>query len=123
MLVLSQYNHYEIPRYEDEISASIDRETNDRVDEPERQLKQIKDRDPLGRVNFNDLFILPRLKFPTKFKCPDTEKYNGKSCAYAYIKVYGVVMAQYSDNDKLLDQTLLRSLTGNALTWFTKFEI
>lgn len=32
-------------------------------------------------------------------------------------------MAQYGDNDKLLIQTFPRSLTGAALTWFTKLDI
>lgn len=32
-------------------------------------------------------------------------------------------MAQYSDNDKLLVLTFSRSLTGAALTWFTKLDI
>lgn len=108
---------------EEEIPAAIDKETKDKVEELERQLKQIKGTDSLGSVNFSDLCIHPGLKFPTKFKCPDFEKYNGKSCPYAHLKVYGVAMAQYGDNDKLLVQTFPRSLTGAALTWFTRLDI
>lgn len=38
-------------------------------------------------------------------------------------QVYSMAMAQYRDNDKLLLQTFPRSLTGAALTRFTKLEI
>lgn len=64
--------------------------------------------------------IHPRLKLPAKFKCLDFKKYDGKSCLYAHLKVNGVVMTQYGDNDKLLVQTFLKSLTGAALAWFIK---
>lgn len=36
---LPQYDHHEIPQYEEEISTGSNRETNDKVDELERQLK------------------------------------------------------------------------------------
>lgn len=32
-------------------------------------------------------------------------------------------MTQYSDKDKVLEQTFPRSLTVAALTWFTKLDI
>lgn len=118
-----QSDNTEAPQYEEEVSATVDKETKDKVEELERQLKQIKGTDSLGNVNFSDLCIYPGLKFPNKFKCPDFEKYDGKSCPYAHLKVYGVAMAQYGDNDKLLVQTFPRSLTGAALTWFTKVDI
>lgn len=71
---------------------------------------------------YNDLSIHPGLKFSSKFKCPDFEKYYGKSCSYAHLRVYKVANAQYGDNDKLLVQTFSRSLTG-AATWFIKLDI
>lgn len=83
------------------MSNWVDKETKDKVEELERQLKQIKGVDSLESVNLSDLYIQPGLKFITKFKCPDFKKYDGKSCPYAHLKVYGVVMAQYGDR-KLL---------------------
>lgn len=63
------------------------------------------------------------MKFPAKFKYSNFEKYDGKNCSYAHLKVYGVAMAQYGHNDKLLIQTFPRSLTGPVVTWFTKLNI
>lgn len=47
----------------------------------------------MGSVNFNDLCIHPRLKFPINLKCLDFEKYDRKSYSHAHLKVYGVAMA------------------------------
>lgn len=77
----------------------------------------------MGSVSFSDLCIHPGLKIPTKFKCLDFEKYDRKSCPYAHLKVYGVAMAQYGNNDNLLVQTFPKNLTGAALTSFTKLDI
>lgn len=101
----------------------IDKETKDKIDELKRQLKYIKGTNSLGSVNFNELCIHPGLKFPAKFKHPDFEKYDAKSCPYTHLKVYNMAMTQYEDKDKLLIQTFRRSFTGVGLTWFTKFEI
>lgn len=46
--------------------------------ELEMQLKQIKGTDSLRSLNCDDLCIHPRLKFPTKLKSPDFEKYDEK---------------------------------------------
>lgn len=35
------------------------------------------------------------------------------------LKLYGIAMTHYGYNDKLLVQTVRRSLTGATLTWFT----
>lgn len=61
----------EPPQHEEEVSVGVDRETKDKVEELERQLKQIQGTDSLGNVNFSDLCIHIGLKFPTKFKCLD----------------------------------------------------
>lgn len=68
----------------------VDKEIKDKVEVFERQLRHIKMIDSLGSVNFSDLYIHPGLKFSEKFKCPDFEKYDGKCCPYAHLKVYGV---------------------------------
>lgn len=111
-----QYEHYDNPQYEEDMSDGVDKQTKDKVEELERQLKQIKGTDSLGNVNFSDLCIHSGLQFPAKFKSPYFEKYNGKSCPYAHLKVYGVAMAQYGNNDKLLVQNFSRSLIGATLT-------
>lgn len=46
----------EIPQHKKKISAAVDKETKDKVDELERRLKQIKGKDSLRSSNFNDLY-------------------------------------------------------------------
>lgn len=63
----SQFDHLEVPQYEEKVSVIVDKETKDKVYELERQLKQITridlGIDSLGNVNFNDLCIHLGLKF------------------------------------------------------------
>lgn len=44
------------------------------------------------------------------------------SCPYVHLKVYGLVTAQYRDNDKLLVWIFPRNDRGYE-TWFTKLGI
>lgn len=53
----------------------------------------MKGTDSVGSANFNGLCFHPGLEVSAKFKCPNYEKYVGKSCPYAHLKVYGVTMA------------------------------
>lgn len=39
-------------------------------------------------------YIHPSFKVPCQDLVPWFEKYDGKSCPYAHLKVYGVTMAQ-----------------------------
>lgn len=41
---MPQYEHQEIPQYKEEMSTGVNKETKDKVEELERQLKQIKAR-------------------------------------------------------------------------------
>lgn len=77
-----------------------------------REHKHIKGPGPLRSANFSDLRIHPGLKVSAKFKIPNFEKYDKKSCLHAHLKF----MAHYGDNFKLLVQTFIRSLIGAALS-------
>lgn len=61
-------DHLEVPQYEEEISVRMDKETKEKVEELERQLRQIKGIDYLGSFDFDDLYIHLGLKFPAKFR-------------------------------------------------------
>lgn len=72
---MPSFDHLDMLQYEEEISTGVDKEKKEKVEELERQLKQIKGTDSLGSVNPNDLHPLG-LKFPAKFKYPEFEKYD-----------------------------------------------
>lgn len=79
-------------QYKEEILAAVDK-TKEKVEELEKQLKQMEGTDSLGNVNYSDLCIHLCLKFPTKFKCPNLGKHDGKRCMYTHLKLYGAAMA------------------------------
>lgn len=80
---------------EGEASKGNERETKDKIDSLEKQIRQIKGADAMGSVNFTDLCIYLNLKLPPKFKMPDFQKYDGKSCPMAHLRLYGVAMTQF----------------------------
>lgn len=46
---------------------------------------------------------------------PSLREIRAKGLPYTHLRLYGIVVAQYKDDDKLLVQTFPRSLTGAAL--------
>lgn len=104
---------------EGEASKGNEKETKDKIDSLEKQIRQIKGAEAMSSVNFTDLCIYPNLKLPQKFKMPDFQKYDGKNCPMAHLRLYGVAMTQYSEDEKVLVQIFPNSLTGSALTWYT----
>lgn len=77
----------------------------------------------LGSANFNDLFIRPGLKFSPRFQCSDFEKCDRKGCPYTHLKLYGFAIDEYDGDDKLMVQTLSKSLTWAVLSCFTKVKL
>lgn len=78
--------------------------------------------DYLGNVNFNDS-VSTWVWNCMLNSMSEIRKYDGKNCTYAHLKAYGVAMAQYGHNDKLLVQTFPKSLTTVAIAWFAKIKI
>lgn len=61
---IPSFGHLDAPQYKDKISAWVDKEAKEKIEELERQLKQIKGTDSLGSLNFNDLCMHPGLNSP-----------------------------------------------------------
>lgn len=41
----------------------------------------------------------------------------------AHLRLYGVAMTQYSEDEKVLVQIFPNSLIGSALTWYTQLDL
>ncbi|KAF8398260.1 hypothetical protein HHK36_017187 [Tetracentron sinense] len=61
-------------------------------------------------------------KIPPKFKCPEHSKYNGKGCPLAHLKLYIGSLSDFIDNEPLLLQLFQRSLTEEALDWYSTID-
>ncbi|KAK2374985.1 hypothetical protein QL285_075910 [Trifolium repens] len=64
----------------------------DQFEEMQRTIKALRGKDLFGK-NAHDLCLVPNVKFPTKFKVPDFEKYKGNSCPQSHLVMYARKMS------------------------------
>ena len=69
-----------------------------------------------------ELYLVPDVVIPSKFKVPDFDKYKGTTCPKNHLKVYYKKMEAYAKDEKLLMHFFQESLTGAAVTWYTNLE-
>lgn len=62
-----------------------------------------------------EIYLVPGVVMPTKFKVPEFEKYKGVSDPRTYIRAYFRKMVAYSDDDILLMNLFWDSLSGASL--------
>ncbi|KAF8393864.1 hypothetical protein HHK36_020062 [Tetracentron sinense] len=86
------------------------------------EVRQLKGVDTYGKIDLEDLCQHPGSKMPPKFKCPELSKYNGKGCPLAHLKLYIGSLSDFSDNEPLLLQLFQRSLTEEALDWYSTID-
>ncbi|KAF8396321.1 hypothetical protein HHK36_017936 [Tetracentron sinense] len=86
------------------------------------EVRQLKGVDTYGKINLEDLCLHPGSKMPPKFKCPELSKYNGKGCPLAHLKLYIGSLSDFIDNEPLLLQLFQRSLTEEALDWYSTID-
>lgn len=69
-----------------------------------------------------DMYLVPGVKIPAKFKVPVFEKYKRDSCLLTHVRSYCRKMAAYSDDEKLLMHFFQDSLNGASLEWYMHLE-
>ena len=65
----------------------------------------------------DELYLIPNVKIPMKFKVPNFEKYKGNTCPLSHLVIARKMFTQI-DNDQLLIYYFQDSLTGAALRWY-----
>ena len=68
--------------------------------------------------NAHDMFLVPNVKIPHKFKVPNFEKYKGNSCPLSHLVMYARNMSTQIDDNQLFIHYFQDSLTGAALKWY-----
>ncbi|KAF8396741.1 hypothetical protein HHK36_018371 [Tetracentron sinense] len=86
------------------------------------EVRQLKGVDTYGKIDLEDLYLHPGSKMPQKFKCLELSKYNGKGCPLAHLKLYIRSLSDFIDNEPLLLQLFQRSLTEEALDWYSTID-
>ena len=88
----------------------------------EEKFKEMESTDYRGGIDAKELSLVPDLVFPSKFKIPEFEKYNGTSCPEAHITMFCRRMAGHVKNDQLLIHCFQESLVGAASRWYNQLS-
>ena len=93
-----------------------------KLDHLEERLRAIEGAKDYAFVNLEELFLVPNIITPPKFKVPDFDKYKGTTCPKNHLKMYCRKMGAYAKDEELLIHFFKESLTGVAVTWYINLE-
>ena len=93
-----------------------------KLDHLEERLRAIEGGEDYAFANLEELFLVPNIVTPPKFKVPDFDKYKGTTCLKNHLKMYCQKMGEYAKDEELLIHSFQESLTGVAVTWYTNLE-
>ncbi|XP_024640586.1 uncharacterized protein [Medicago truncatula] len=86
-----------------------------------KELKTIRGKEMFSQ-NVNDLYLVPDVVIPHKFKIPIFEKYTGDTCLEMHLVTYVRKMIAHKNNEPLLIHCFQDSLTGPAHTWYMNLK-
>jgi hypothetical protein len=66
-----------------------------------KELKTLRGKDVFGQ-NVHDIYLVPNVVIPPKFKTQDFEKYKGDTCSQNHLIMYARKMTAHKDNEPLL---------------------
>ena len=80
----------------------------------EERLTAIEGGGDYAFANLDELFLVPNIITPLKFKVLDFDKYNGITCPKNHLKMYCRKMGAYAKDEKLLIHSFQESLTRGS---------
>ncbi|XP_039683788.1 uncharacterized protein [Medicago truncatula] len=86
-----------------------------------KELKTIRGKEMFSQ-NVNDLYLVPDVVIPHKFKMPIFEKYTGDTCPEMHLVTYVRKMIAHKNNEPLLIHCFQDSLNGPAHTWYMNLK-
>ena len=93
-----------------------------KLDHLEERLRAIEGDKDYAFANLEELFLVPNIITPPKFKVPDFDKYKGITCPKNHLKTCCRKMGAYTKDEELLIHFVQESLTGVAVTWYAYLE-
>ena len=88
----------------------------------EERLRATKGGGNYGFADMAELFLVPNVVIPPKFKVPDFDKYKGTTCPKNHLKMYYRKMRAYAKDEKLLMHFFQEILVVATITWYTNLE-
>ena len=97
----------------------VEREKLDHIKE---RLRVIEGGGDHAFADIAELYLVPDIIIPLKFKVSDFDKFKGTTCPKNHLKLYCRKMGAYAKDEKLLMHFFQESLTRAAVTWYTNLE-
>jgi len=88
----------------------------------EERLRAIEGGKDYAFATLEEVFLVPNIITPPKFKVPDFDKYKGTTCSKNHLNMYCRKMGAYAKDKELLVHFFQESLTGVAVTWYANLE-
>ena len=73
-----------------------------KLDHLEERLRAIEGGEDYAFAKLEELFLVPNIITPPKFKVLDFDKYKGTTCPKNHLKMYFQKMGEYAKDEKLL---------------------
>ncbi|XP_055814653.1 uncharacterized protein LOC129884368 [Solanum dulcamara] len=117
----SELDHYE----EQEREWRVKEETTkwNMKEEIMKAMKEFHYTPDVAGLNYEDLCIHPNLDLPEGFKVPKFDTFGGIGNPLAHLRAYCDQLVGVRKNEALLMRLFSRSLSGEALEWFSAQEI
>ncbi|XP_015169313.1 uncharacterized protein [Solanum tuberosum] len=114
---------YEVDQYEEmEKDARLkeDASINAQLQGLRKALKSLQVTRGTESLDYDDLCIHPDIDMPVGYKPPKFDMFDGKGDPHAHLRAYCDKLVGVGRNEKLRMKLFIRSLSGEALTWYTR---
>ncbi|KAK4724983.1 hypothetical protein R3W88_027762 [Solanum pinnatisectum] len=116
----SELDHYE--EREREWRSKEEAAKLDMKEEIRKAMKELQCIPEVAGLNYEDLCIHPNLDLPEGFKVPKFDVFGGTGNPLAHLRAYCDQLVGVGRDEALLMRLFSRSLSGEALEWFTSHE-
>ncbi|KAK4715726.1 hypothetical protein R3W88_014064 [Solanum pinnatisectum] len=116
----SELDHYE--EREREWRSKEETAKLDMKEEIRKAMKELQCIPEVAGLNYEDLCIHPNLDLPEGFKVPKFDVFGGTGNPLAHLRAYCDQLVGVGRDEALLMRLFSRSLSGEALEWFTSHE-
>ncbi|KAK4721558.1 hypothetical protein R3W88_011791 [Solanum pinnatisectum] len=90
----------------------------EKLDSLANRVKNVEGSKRLGGLNYEDLCMHPDVDLPEGYKLPKFEMFNGMGDPKAHLRMYCDKLVGIGRDERILMKLFMRSLTGEALSWY-----
>jgi hypothetical protein len=94
----------------------------DKLTALEERLRAVEGADLYDPVHAVKMCLVPNVAVPKEFRVPEFIKYTGTECPVTHLKSYCNKMTEVVNDEKLLIHFFQDSLSGLALSWYTRLD-